>query len=450
MKSKLILEGYGKIEHAEISIKPLTFFIGDNNSGKSYLLSLIWAIQSMGADTPLFLGVSKLDDPCFKKIYNDFERAIEYDFDEKKGNYSFQAKDILPGLNMLLNQNKQRFVNSIFNFEDIRIDKFRVELVKDCEIRMEFSYDENSFSIKYHDGIRLRYLRASSAQKITEREMCRCLWCLLIGSIRSFNSSSVYFPAARTGFVLAKDIVNKVGRQRTFDVLMDDEQAHKQPLQPFTKPIIGFLDVLEELSVDNIKKNGNSDLVQWIESHLTRGRIAYREKEVSEVRYIPDGMDQGIPLRTASAVVTELTPLLLILKYGKGINQICYEEPEMCLHPKLQHEMGRLLIRMINSGIDIVATTHSDIILQHVNNMCKLNKIQKKGALLEQLDMSEEDCLDISKIAVYQLTDQGEYSEVQQITPTEDGFVVPTFTDALMDIFRNSTMIYDYEDEVEE
>ena len=92
MKSKLILDGYGKIEHAEISIKPLTFFIGDNNSGKSYLLSLIWAIQSMGADTPLFLGVSKLDDPCFKKIYNDFERAIEYAFDEKKEITAFRQR----------------------------------------------------------------------------------------------------------------------------------------------------------------------------------------------------------------------------------------------------------------------------------------------------------------------------------------------------------------------
>lgn len=48
---------------------------------------------------------------------------------------------------------------------------------------------------------------------------------------------------------------------------------------------------------------------------------------------------------------------------------VCYEEPETCLHPQLQLQMGRLLIRMVRQGITVVATTHSDIILQHVNNI---------------------------------------------------------------------------------
>ena len=43
MAYKLIVENYGKIERAEIEVTPLTLFVGDNNSGKSYLLSLIWA-----------------------------------------------------------------------------------------------------------------------------------------------------------------------------------------------------------------------------------------------------------------------------------------------------------------------------------------------------------------------------------------------------------------------
>ena len=46
MAYKLIVENYGKIERAEIEVTPLTLFVGDNNSGKSYLLSLIWALLS--------------------------------------------------------------------------------------------------------------------------------------------------------------------------------------------------------------------------------------------------------------------------------------------------------------------------------------------------------------------------------------------------------------------
>lgn len=46
MSYKLIVENYGKIEKAELEVAPLTLFVGDNNSGKSYLLSLLWALFS--------------------------------------------------------------------------------------------------------------------------------------------------------------------------------------------------------------------------------------------------------------------------------------------------------------------------------------------------------------------------------------------------------------------
>lgn len=44
---KLKVAGYGKIESAEIEMAPLTLFVGDNNSGKSYLMSLLWGILNL-------------------------------------------------------------------------------------------------------------------------------------------------------------------------------------------------------------------------------------------------------------------------------------------------------------------------------------------------------------------------------------------------------------------
>ena len=58
----------------------------------------------------------------------------------------------------------------------------------------------------------------------------------------------------------------------------------------------------------------------------------------------------------------------------------------MCLHPQLQYQMARLIIRMVNSGINIVASTHSDIIIQHINNMCQLNgHYDENRAILNQM-----------------------------------------------------------------
>ena len=44
---KLSVEGFGKIKKAEIELAPMTLFVGDNNSGKSYLLSLAWAMHQL-------------------------------------------------------------------------------------------------------------------------------------------------------------------------------------------------------------------------------------------------------------------------------------------------------------------------------------------------------------------------------------------------------------------
>lgn len=43
--SKLIIKNFGKIKEAEIELSNLILFIGDNNSGKSYLMTLIYGLM---------------------------------------------------------------------------------------------------------------------------------------------------------------------------------------------------------------------------------------------------------------------------------------------------------------------------------------------------------------------------------------------------------------------
>ena len=55
------------------------------------------------------------------------------------------------------------------------------------------------------------------------------------------------------------------------------------------------------------------------------------------------------------------------------LRTLFYEEPEMCLHPQLQYKMRRAICRMVDCGLTLDITTHSDIILQHMNNMIRLS-----------------------------------------------------------------------------
>ena len=57
MGRRLIIEKFGKIKKAELEISPLTLLVGDNNSGKSYLLSLLWGIYTADGESVLFQGI---------------------------------------------------------------------------------------------------------------------------------------------------------------------------------------------------------------------------------------------------------------------------------------------------------------------------------------------------------------------------------------------------------
>ena len=48
--SKLIIKNFGKIKEAEIELSDLILFIGDNNSGKSYLMTLIYGLMKYSDD----------------------------------------------------------------------------------------------------------------------------------------------------------------------------------------------------------------------------------------------------------------------------------------------------------------------------------------------------------------------------------------------------------------
>lgn len=71
MKRKLIIEDFGKIKQAEIEISPLTLFVGDNNSGKSYLLSLIFGFlrvaQNFIVEIPSTFR-QRVQDLCWRKM----------------------------------------------------------------------------------------------------------------------------------------------------------------------------------------------------------------------------------------------------------------------------------------------------------------------------------------------------------------------------------------------
>ena len=139
-----------------------------------------------------------------------------------------------------------------------------------------------------------------------------------------------------------------------------------------------------------------------------------------------------------------------MLKY-RPMDTLFIEEPEIELHPELQLSMARVLIRICNQHTPVFVTTHSDTIIQHLNDMIKLNGLpeKKRVELMERFSYEASDLIAPEDVAIYQFDNQPNgKSTLQRLSANEYGFEVPTFNDTLMKILQESRAFeWDAEDE---
>ena len=115
---KVRVENYGRIKQAEVEVSPFLAFVGDNNSGKSYLLSLIWGILTTGK-RKLFHNANILQTSEWQECKKWLEDAYNAEH-----NVVLDIKAHLPLLNTILKQlveyNKDSFIKDLFNYEGNR------------------------------------------------------------------------------------------------------------------------------------------------------------------------------------------------------------------------------------------------------------------------------------------------------------------------------------------
>ena len=71
--------------------------------------------------------------------------------------------------------------------------------------------------------------------------------------------------------------------------------------------------------------------------------------------------------------------MVLLLRDGMGVGDtLIIEEPEAHLHPAAQTEVAHTLARLVNAGVRVVATTHSDWLLKELGNLIREGEFNEK------------------------------------------------------------------------
>ena len=100
----------------------------------------------------------------------------------------------------------------------------------------------------------------------------------------------------------------------------------------------------------------------------------YSITQNDQLYYIPRGTGIRLTMDQSSSAVRSLLDMGFYLRYvaHKG-DLLMVDEPELSLHPKNQRRIAKLFVRLVNLGIKVFVTTHSDYIVKELNTLIMLN-----------------------------------------------------------------------------
>jgi energy-coupling factor transporter ATP-binding protein EcfA2 len=122
-----------------------------------------------------------------------------------------------------------------------------------------------------------------------------------------------------------------------------------------------------------------------------------------ELYFVPKGKMVRLSMVESSGAVRALLNIGCYIRHtAKKDDLLIMEEPESNLHPENQCRIARLLARLVNSGIKVLITTHSDYIVRELNTLVMLNadKPHLKKIAREE-GYKENELISADKIKVY-------------------------------------------------
>lgn len=411
---------------------PLVILVGKNNTGKSYVASLIWALRAANEILPRlaikkFTGLQWLA-PTFAAVNKSGSGA----------NIDNCTDKLQATINEFLSEHKKAFIADLFANQDINIGSLSIKLEEQKKISINIEpLTENE---SYMGRISYKNNRIELRSKTHNPDIHFSIWMITYiiiyltkGSRNSKNiEDQIYIPAARTGLMVAynalvSDLFRAMGPITTPQL----KNKNEIPL-----PIVSFLQSLTTLKENT--KLPLYEIAKEIEQKIMGGQISAEAAPNQRFMYSNKMCGFTLPLHLSSSMITELAPFILLLKAGKGKGGIVFEEPEAHLHLSAQRILARGIVRLVNVGVPVVITTHSDTFLQQINNMIHLHSHSNREQEMKRLGYNENEILDPDSVRGYEFIDDGGGTIVTELEKRREGLVVQSLNDPLFSLAQET------------
>lgn len=411
---KITFENLGALEYGEIELADLTILCGENNTGKTYVTYLIYCILST------WKNFASID---LKKEFSDLRKNGITTID-LENRFQFQWDEIC---SITVNKFERDFYEMLAAKSDL-FDQLKIKL----NISLGETWKERTFKheLRSNKGnLLVTMVKDSGSSKMElaapkSGEITRSIVPLeefieerLFGFMLQDIIPDVFIASTeRTGATTFKKQLN-LATSNLIDLL---SQAHKEGADSITPrklfetmysrpeyalPIrhnVQFLNQLPTTSAeDGPFFKEFPEILAQLEGIVGGTYVTNKE---GNTHFQPKGSTLKLSLGEVSSSVRSLLIVWYWIKYNaeKG-DLLMLDEPELNLHPENQRKLARFIASLINKGIKVFITTHSDYIIREFNTLIMLNQDPSKlGKIFDDFkSYSINDKLAATRVALY-------------------------------------------------
>jgi len=371
------IKNFGKVESADIALNDLVVFVGNNNSGKTMVMQLIYGLRKKIRNFPVpVTGARKYDlnGQYLIRCDQDWFREIEARINEYLAGYKSQLIENIFG--------------TFITAEEIRIElegaetAYFVSSVSEYHTRDEqgqktgISLDTRQYENGENIGSYENQISDWDGLQDVMQEALQIVWKIILAEKTVSDSGQLFLPASRSGLQL-----------------LYKHYFAGESEGGLVMPVKDFLRFLQLYSENRQLCESRRDLLEFGEEHLLQGKVVQKGDETF---YVDRHMGTPVSLHIASSMIHELAPFIKALSATQQIDWLYCDEVENSLHPLLQREMARWLVRMVNAGMHVIISSHSDTMASRLNNLLMLTQLNRRKAdfaLLSELELKEADLL---------------------------------------------------------
>jgi hypothetical protein len=396
---KIFVKDFGPIKMADIDLRKVTVLMGPNNTGKTYTTVLMLFLEQ-------FL---RLTQPTLEEFMQQLDEVL---VDNLLRLYSVNGPEDL--VRRGSDKAELRFVLKPEGEQIGDILELEIEIDKSGAVTSRFHGFRELLETKkaVPEIAPLVYIPAERASIVrTLRQLLR------LHIETSWLSAPPHLRRKFTQLMMSERIRLPGVIEVLLDPLLATEKfTHEERKKVFVAPA---LDLLEE--------------------EVLRGRLEM--DEYLSVMYYEAGAEKPIDLINASSMVSEVSAIYLLSGMLDKGWWLIIEEPEAHVHPRGQMGLARFMAALARLGVNVVVTTHSDLIALKLAQMVGLAGLSPQDR--RKLGYREDEYLTKEELALYFMEPTEEGSVARKIEVSETGEVseLPTYTNVLEEMYGEAVKL---------